>query len=114
MEYSTSAEENRPGTGAADYKDGNDPLSIIMKQMQTLNEELTTLKSTISQSNSDPNKRSPRNSKSQFPLPPQISQSHRLKSPERSSYSRSLNVASSLSSVSDNENSNSYRTKNVV
>ena len=45
----TSTEELRPGTDAATYKIGDDPLSIIMKQMQGLNQELTTLKSTINQ-----------------------------------------------------------------
>ena len=110
MESFTPAEEYRPSTDAVSYKCGDDPLSIIMKQMQNLNEELTTLKSTINQSNSHSNKQSPRNSKSQLSLPPQTSQTQRTKSPEFSSYNTSLNVASSLTSVSDNENSDSYRT----
>ena len=107
----TSTEELRPGTDAATYKVGDDPLSIIMKQMQGLNQELTTLKSTMNQNNSHPNKQSPHNSKSQFQLPPQTSQSHRVKSSELSSYTKSLNATSSLSSVSDNENSNRYTAK---
>ena len=49
MEPFTPAEEYRPSTDAVSYKCGDDPLSIIMKQMQNLNEELTTLKSTINQ-----------------------------------------------------------------